>query len=214
MPELNLRIEPTEIRKGESAMLTWETRNADGVTITPAIGPVDPTGRIKFFPEETTTYQVRAEGPGGEVTRTVTVEVMVTGNFGTPYVVDEDIRGLPLDDRFNSLVKPVFFDFDSAELTAEARQILDSNAAWLLQPENVALRFVLEGHADERGSEEYNLALGDQRAEAVRFYLINSGIEKSRIATVSLGEERPFDTGTTEEAYALNRRTQFVPVIE
>jgi peptidoglycan-associated lipoprotein len=74
----------------------------------------------------------------------------------------------------------------------------------------MALLFVVEGHCDERGSEEYNLALGDARAEVVAEYLKNNGISKSRITTISMGEERPFDNRKVEAAYALNRRAHFV----
>lgn len=207
-PDLTLRVEPPVIRPGESALLTWESHNADRVLIEPSIGTVEPSGRIKFFPDSTTTYTVRAEGPGGDVSRNVTVEVR-TG--AVPANIDqEDVQALPLKEQFSAMVKPVFFGFDSATLSEEARLTLDANIRWLERPENRALRILLEGHCDERGSEEYNLALGNERASVVRDYLVAGGLDASRISTVSLGEERPFDTRQTEEGFALNRRTQFV----
>lgn len=206
-PQLELRIEPLRINRGESALLTWETSNAQEVRIDPDIGTVDLSGRIKFFPDDTTTYNVTAKGPGGQTTRSVTVEV-ATDRDGDISV--ENVTGLTLAEQFSQFVQPVFFAFDSAELSQEAKTILEDNVRWLSRAENRRLSFLLEGHADERGSEEYNLALGDMRAQAVRDFLIASGIDLSRIQTVSLGEERPFDKGTTEEAYARNRRTQFV----
>lgn len=211
-PELSLRIEPPVIHPGESALLTWESRNADRVVIEPAIGAVETSGRIKFFPDGTTTYTVKAEGPGGGLSRSVTVEVR-SGSADTN-VDQEDIQGLPLTDQFAAMVKPIFFDFDSATLSDEARLTLDGNIRWLERPENRALRILLEGHCDERGTEEYNLALGDERAAVVRDYLVARGMEASRVTVVSLGEERLFDTRRTEEGYALNRRTQFVLVGE
>jgi len=206
-PYLELRIEPRRINRGESALLTWETRNADEVRIDPNIGTVDLSGKIKFFPDDTTTYRVTAKGPGGETGQSVTVEVVLDRDTD---VSVENLTGLSLAEQFSQFVKPVFFAFDSAVLSQEARSILEENIRWLSRSDNLRLHFVLEGHADERGSEEYNLALGDMRAQVVRDYLVANGIDLSRIQTVSMGEERPFETGQTEEAYARNRRTQFV----
>jgi peptidoglycan-associated lipoprotein len=204
-----LRIEPPSIRLGQSALLTWESRNASSVTIEPAIGSVDLSGRVKFFPDETTAYTVRATGPGGSVSKSVTVDV-ISDLSGAGTIDEQDIRNLPVDEQFKSQVRPVFFGFDSADLSEQAILTLESNSTWLLRPENVGLRFVLEGHADERGSEEYNLALGDKRAQAVFEYLVEKGVADSRMTTVSLGEERPFDRSATEEAYSLNRRVEFI----
>jgi len=205
-PDLELRIEPQRISRGESALLTWETSNANEVRIDPNIGTVDLAGRIKFFPDNTTTYRVTAKGPGGQTTRAVTVEVAF--DRGTDISV-ENMTGLTLAQQFAEFVKPIFFAFDSAELSQEAKSTLDENIQWLSRLENSRVSFLLEGHTDERGSEEYNLALGDMRAQVVKDYLIANGVDLSRIDTISLGEERPFETGKSEEAYALNRRTQF-----
>ena len=207
-PELDLRIEPPSIRPGQSALLTWESRNAQSVTIEPAIGAVDLSGRIKFFPDQTSTYSVRADGPGGTVSKSVTVRV-ATDESGAGTIDEQDIRNLPIEEQFQLRVKPVFFGFDSSELSEEATLTLDGNARWLLRPEASDLKIVLEGHADERGSEEYNLALGDKRALVVYEYLVTKGLDASRMIPVSLGEERPFDRRSTEEAYALNRRAEF-----
>lgn len=208
-PELDYRIEPESIHPGESALLTWTSRNADSVSIEPAIGPVDLSGRIKFFPEQTTTYTISASGPGGSIQREVTVRVSAPGQ-GPTGIREDDLLNMPLAQQFKSAVKPVFFGFDSAELSAEAKATLDTNISWLSEAGHAEIRFVLEGHADERGSEEYNLSLGDRRAAIVEEYLQAHGISASRMSSFSLGEERPFDTGTTEQAYALNRRTEFV----
>lgn len=204
---LELRIEPQRISRGESALLTWETQNADEVRIEPNIGAVDLSGRIKFFPDQTTTYSVNASGPGGETSQSVTVQVDPGGSSG---IAVEDMTGLSLAEQFSEFVKPVFFAFDSVELSQEAKSILDQNIQWLSRLENNQISFILEGHADERGSEEYNLALGDVRAQVVKEYVVESGVDLSRISTISMGEERPFKSGQTEEAYASNRRTQFV----
>jgi peptidoglycan-associated lipoprotein len=105
-------------------------------------------------------------------------------------------------------VEDVFFDFDRSELRTDTRSILDQNAKLLKS--NSDWDFVLEGHCDERGTVEYNLALGERRAQSVRSYLVNLGISASRIRTISYGEERPFDPGHNETAWAKNRRVHFV----
>ena len=98
----------------------------------------------------------------------------------------------------------VFFGFDRFDLSPEARSTLDQQAAWLQQYADVNVR--IEGHADERGTRAYNLALGERRANAVRNYLVALGIAPTRIQTVSFGKERPVDPRSVEAAWALNRR--------
>jgi peptidoglycan-associated lipoprotein len=102
----------------------------------------------------------------------------------------------------------VFFEFDSASLSAEAQQILRAKAEWLR--DNPGARVMIEGHCDERGTNEYNLALGDRRAYSARAFLTDLGIDDTRLTTISYGEEQPIDTRSTEEAWAKNRRAHFV----
>jgi peptidoglycan-associated lipoprotein len=108
------------------------------------------------------------------------------------------------DDLAANVGDRVFFDYDRYELKAEGRATLDRQAAWLKRyPQN---RIVIEGHCDERGTREYNLALGEQRANAAKQYLINQGIAASRLETISYGKERPVALGSNEAAWAQNRR--------
>ncbi|MBX3484608.1 peptidoglycan-associated lipoprotein Pal [Phenylobacterium sp.] len=97
----------------------------------------------------------------------------------------------------------VYFDTDSHDVRADAQPILDAQSAWLRQYPAVNVR--IEGNADERGTREYNLALGARRANAVRDYLVGRGIESARIATISFGKEQPLDAGSGEDAWARNR---------
>lgn len=97
----------------------------------------------------------------------------------------------------------VYFDYDRYDVRADAAPVLDAQAAWLTRYPNVQVR--IEGNADERGTREYNLALGSRRANSVKEYLVSRGVSPSRVATVSYGKERPIDPGTTEEAYQRNR---------
>ncbi len=204
-PELEVLITPSLILEGESAMLSWEARNSDRVIINNNIGVVELSGRIKLFPDETTSYDVIAEGLGGRVAKTIIVEV-----FKDDTLSMDELRDLPLEEQFDYFVKPVFFPYDSAVLSEEASLTLDGNADWLTLPENLGIRFLIEGHCDQRGTEEYNLALGDTRAQAVLAYLARQGIDLSRVRALALGEERPFDLRQTEEGWRLNRRAHFV----
>jgi len=98
----------------------------------------------------------------------------------------------------------VFFAFDRSDISPEARQILTRQADWLRRYPNVTV--TIEGHCDERGTREYNLALGERRAQAVKNVLVASGISASRMSTISYGKERPAVVGSSDESYAQNRR--------
>ena len=108
-----------------------------------------------------------------------------------------DFRAVAISDR-------VFFDTDQYDIDAQDRAVLDSQVAWLRQYPNV--RVTVEGHADERGTREYNIALGERRANAAKNYLVAAGIQPARLTTVSYGKERPAALGSDEQAWAQNRR--------
>ena len=124
-------------------------------------------------------------------------------------VRDDAIRSASLDDlNRNSPLKPVFYEFDSSEITPDGRGVLDADAALLKK--NTSWAVTIEGHCDERGTAEYNLALGERRAVAARAYLVSLGVPADRLRTVSYGKEFPFDPGHEESAWAKNRRAHFV----
>lgn len=124
-------------------------------------------------------------------------------------VIDSSAASGSLDElNRNSPLRPVFFELDSSDLTAEGQRILDGNAAVLKQ--HGSWTITIEGHCDERGSAEYNLALGERRALSARAYLISLGLSADRLRTVSYGKEFPFDPGHDEGAYTKNRRAHFV----
>jgi peptidoglycan-associated lipoprotein len=108
----------------------------------------------------------------------------------------------------SGLLKPVLFDLDSSEVTAQGQQVLQENAQVLKK--YAQMQVTIEGHCDERGTAEYNLALGERRALAARSYLVSLGIPAERLRTVSYGKEFPFDPGHNEEAWSKNRRAHFV----
>ena len=127
-----------------------------------------------------------------------------------PEPVPEDaISSASLDDlNRNSPLKPVFYELDSSDLNAASQKVLDENAAVLKKYSSWAV--TVEGHCDERGTAEYNLALGERRAIAARAYLVSLGIAADRMRTVSYGKEFPFDASHSETAFSKNRRAHFV----
>jgi len=131
------------------------------------------------------------------VTETISTEVVYSE-------LPEDLADL----NARGYLEDAFFDTDRFDLSPEARGVLAKNANWMVQYSTVLI--LVEGHCDERNTREYNLALGDRRANAVRDYLISLGVGATRIRTISYGEERPFALGNTEEAFRLNRRAHFV----
>jgi peptidoglycan-associated lipoprotein len=125
------------------------------------------------------------------------------------------VRRTPIGEEENarrgvSPLRTVYFDFDRSDIRPETRSILQKNAEWLRRHPRV--KVTVEGHCDERGTEEYNMALGQRRAEAAKSYLVSLGISSNRLSTISYGEERPADPGHDETAWAKNRRAEFTIV--
>jgi peptidoglycan-associated lipoprotein len=137
----------------------------------------------------------------------VTIEPPAPTPQPTPRVDADDITRKSLSE-ISSYLKPAFFDYDKADIRPDARDVLAANATWLKKYSSV--QFTIEGHCDERGTAQYNLALGDRRANASKDYLASLGVDASRIKTVSYGKERPFAAGHDEDSWQKNRRAHFV----
>jgi len=199
-PTVTLNVDPADINQGQSAKLTWEAQNATNVSIEP-IGGVQANGSQTVNPAESTTYRIVATGPGGtaDASARLTVSVPPPAAVATPSPT--------LQELFDRNVKDAFFAYDSYNLDTETTQILSSDANFLQQHPDV--NFTVVGHCDERGSEEYNLALGASRAQAVKDALVGQGISGQRVATNSVGKEQPFCTESSEECWHLNRRGHF-----
>ncbi len=136
----------------------------------------------------------------------------INGQDNTPTIADKDISTDPMGSdsgKINGL-DTVFFDYDKAALTSSARTKLAANAAWIKGNPNYTIQ--IEGHTDERGSVEYNLALGERRAKSVKSYLEGLGVESKRMTIISYGEEKPLVAGDNEAAWSKNRRANFVPL--
>lgn len=199
-PTASLSANPSTIEKGQSTTLTWQTTDADEVTLVP--NKVDPNGSATVSPEASTTFRLIAKGPGGtqEATARVTVTTPPPPPPPAPTVTDQEL--------FNQNIKDVYFDYDSYDLRPDAQAAISSNAQFLQQKQNI--NFVIEGHCDERGSTEYNLALGDNRANAVKSALVQAGVAASRVNVTSFGKEKPFCTESNEQCWQQNRRGHFV----
>jgi peptidoglycan-associated lipoprotein len=145
-----------------------------------------------------------------EVDETVDEEEIsepVTETLSTEYVTSELPEDLMVLNQ-RGYLEDTFFETDRFDLTPESRGVLAKNANWMLKYRSVLI--LVEGHSDERNTREYNLALGERRANAVRDYLKSLGVSGDRVRTISYGEERPFALGQSEEAWRLNRRAHFV----
>jgi peptidoglycan-associated lipoprotein len=129
------------------------------------------------------------------------------GQRGTPPQPPPPAPALTTQQLIDRNMLPINFDYDKSDIRDDQKSKLQAEATFLKA--NINVRLVVEGHADERGSEEYNLALGDRRANAVKEYFAAQGIAESRLFTVSYGEEHPVCSAQTEECYAMNRRAAF-----
>jgi peptidoglycan-associated lipoprotein len=148
----------------------------------------------------------KTPGPG-EADSGTGLEEQAFGGPARSTLADEQ-EGIPVERRASGPLKDVHFGFDSFALTDAARKTLQENGTWLI--ENGGMRVELEGHCDERGTVEYNLALGAKRASAAKTYLISLGVAGERITTISYGEELPLCTDKTEACWQRNRRAHFV----
>jgi len=201
-PMVNLQASPTSIQRGQSTKLTWSSTNATSLTLSPEIGAVTAEGTQTLSPQDTVTYTITATGPGGTADASVRVSVTV------PPPPAPAVHEPTLQELFDKDVKDAYFDYDKADIRADARDALTQTAQFLRSYPQ--MKVVVEGHCDERGSTEYNLALGDRRAAAAKQFLVSLGIPADRLETVSYGKERPFCSASTEECYMQNRRAHFV----
>ena len=200
-PTASLSADRTTINAGESARLSWTTTDATNVSIAPEVGPVTPQGSTSVTPGASTTYTLTASSAGGNADSSVRISVNAPPN------APPTAKSATFDELFLKEVQDAYFDYDSAEIRPDARAALRKSADFLKSYPNS--RVIIEGHCDERGSTEYNLALGDRRANAVKQYLVSLGIPADHITTMSWGKEKPFCPQSTEQCYAQNRRGHF-----
>jgi len=200
-PTASISVSPSSIQAGQSASLTWQTSNATDVSID-GIGAVQANGSQSVSPADSTTYHLLAKGAGGtqEATARLTVTPAPAPPPPPPSVTDQDL--------FSQNVKDVYFDYDKSDVRSDQQASIQADAQFFSQHSN--MNFTIEGHCDERGSTEYNIALGDKRASAVKEALTAAGVSASRIKTISYGKEKPFCTESNEACWQQNRRGHLV----
>ena len=200
-PTATLAASPNVIQQGQSTTLTWQTKNADDIAIQ-GLGTVAAAGSRTVTPDTSTTYTLVAQGPGGtqDASARVTVNPMPVARVVTPQPSEEDL--------FGKHVKDLFFDFNKYNIRPNEVPVTDDDAKFLDQHPDT--KILVEGHCDDRGSEEYNLALGDSRAISLKESLEKQGVSADRIKTISYGKEKPFCTTDDEQCWQANRRDHLV----
>lgn len=201
-PAASLSATPDSVQRGQSVQLTWSTQNATDVTINP-LGGVASEGTRSVTPSDSTTYTLTAKGPGGtaEATARVTVTAPIAPAAATA------AAGPSEQELFERNVKDIFFNYDKYDLRPADAAVLKADTEFLQAHSN--WKIVISGHCDERGSEEYNMALGSNRANSVRSELVKLGISSDRMRTISYGKEKPFCTEHDESCWQQNRRAHF-----
>jgi peptidoglycan-associated lipoprotein len=203
-PTADITATPTTVNAGDGVVLTWHTEGATDVSIE-GMGAVATSGTQTVHPTASASYHLIAHGDGG--TADATAHVTVGGAAVTPAAPSNMNEGDVDDTTFHQNVSDVFFDYDSYDVNAVGQPIITKDASYLNQHPN--LKVVIGGYCDDRGSTEYNLALGENRANAAKQALVSAGVNASRIRTVSYGKEKQFCTTADETCYQQNRRAQF-----
>lgn len=201
-PTVTLNATSTSVQSGQSTTLNWSSTNATDLDLQPGVGKVAAEGSTNVSPTDSTTYTITATGPGGTATANVAI-TLAAAPAPTPPPAAPDINAL-----FSQNVKDAYFDYNKSDITTDSRDALQKDAEFLRSYPQVSV--TIEGHCDERGSEEYNLGLGQRRADATKQYLVSLGISADRIKTMSWGKEHPFCAEHNEDCWHQNRRGHFV----
>jgi peptidoglycan-associated lipoprotein len=199
-PTAQLTASPTVISAGDQVQLNWSTTNATNVSLE-GIGDVPTSGVKTVTPAESTTYNLIAKGDGGTAVATARVTV------NAPPAVSVPSNTMSEEEEFKGNVQDIFFDYDVYDIRADAQATISRDASYLVS--HPKIKIVIGGYCDERGSDEYNLALGQNRANATKNALVTAGVAADRIRVISYGKEKPFCTESTEACWQLNRRGGF-----
>jgi len=199
-PTAQISASPSAVNAGDQVTLTWKTTDATSVSID-GIGDVPTSGVKTVTPTESTNYHLVARGEGGTADATARVTV------SAPPPVQQPAHTMTAEEEFRANMQDIFYDYDSYDVRADAQAILSKDASYLVGHPSV--KVLIGGYCDERGSNEYNLALGQNRADAAKNALVTAGVAASRIRVVSYGKEKPFCTESTESCWQQNRRAGF-----
>ena len=207
-PTISFSAEPSSIERGQSSTLTWSVTDATSIAIDNSIGTVQASASRRVFPGNSTTYTLTAPGPGGTKTATATVNVTEPAPPPPPPSTGPKTT---FDQMLSGTVSDAYFDYDKNDIRDDARAALtkDADALKAIFSAFPDQSVTIEGHCDERGSAEYNLALGDRRAASAKEFLVQLGVPGDKLKTISYGKERPQCTDHDESCYQKNRRAHF-----
>ena len=193
-PTATLAASPNIIQQGQTTVLSWQTTNSTDIRIA-GLGDVPASGSKSLTPDSSTTFTLVAKGPGGtqDASARVTVNPRTVGATTSPSDMD----------LFGRNVKDVFFDYDKSNIRPDELPATQGDASFLQQ--HPSIKILVEGHCDDRGSDEYNIALGASRAESVKQSLLQRGISADRIKTISYGKEKPFCSQDNDQCWRQNR---------
>jgi peptidoglycan-associated lipoprotein len=200
-PTATITADPAAIDLGQSVVLNWRSQNATAVTID-GIGDVNLNGTQTVSPSNSTNFHLTAKGDGGVTEANVRVTVRVPVAPTAPPAAD-----MGSEAAFHQNVQDIFFDYDSFDLRPDASTSVSQAASYLAS--HPSIKVIIGGYCDDRGSAEYNLALGENRANAARAALVSAGVSSNRLRVISYGKEKQFCTDETESCWQQNRRAQF-----
>jgi peptidoglycan-associated lipoprotein len=203
-PTASISADPVAIDLGQSVVLNWRTTNANKVAID-GIGDVAVNGTQTVSPSNSTNFHLVATGDGGTTEANVRVTVRVPE---VPTAPVADTGGdMGSDAEFKAHVQDLYFDYDSFDLRPDAQSTIAATASYLNS--HPSIKVLVGGYCDDRGSAEYNITLGENRANSAKTALVSAGVAASRIRVVSYGKERQFCTEESESCWQQNRRDQF-----
>jgi len=194
---------PGTIDPGGQATLRWAVEYAANVQIAPALGQVQESGSRVIFPSADTVYTLTATGPGGSASATASINILVHTASRMP----DQATKARIQELLNR-IQDAYFDYNKHNLRPDAEAALTADAKTLgeILRQYPDYKLTVQGYCDERGSEEYNLALGDKRAHQAKEYLAALGVPASQLTTISYGKDRPICTDHDEECWQKNRR--------
>jgi peptidoglycan-associated lipoprotein len=199
-PTAQITATPIVISAGDQVVLSWRTTDATTISID-GIGDVPSSGVKNVTPQTSTSFHLVATGSGG----TADATARITVNSAPAVVVPTNT--MSAEEEFKANVQDAFFDYDTYDIRNDAQGVLAKDASYLVSHPDI--KVVIGGYCDERGSNEYNLALGQNRADAAKNALVTAGVAGNRIRVVSYGKEKPFCSESTEECWQQNRRAGF-----
>lgn len=203
-PTCSLTATPATVTAGQAVTLDWTSKNATKLNLTPALGSQQAEGSTSVTPSASTTYAIALTGPGGAGECSARVTVTPAAPPAASVTESNIPPGASSGGSLSNNLQDAYFDFNKADIRSDGQTALTHDATYLKDHPDIKVQ--IGGYCDQRGSEEYNLGLGERRAQSAKKFLVNLGIAADRIDTISYGKDRPFCTESTEDCYQQNRR--------